>query len=240
MKTGILLSMRGRLGGPTLAATEEQFSFGLWFANPNGALALPSQAYMDAIAQRAAASWKIFCEENGSIFQGNVWATEVRSYQYAATDTANVVAYGEVLNPAGGPTSTYTHTFQDALVVTLEAAGRVKPKSGRVYLPPVVFALQSNGRLLPADVLKATTRFETFCIELEQIVGSTSPTGATTATGGGFYGSALRLVITSTVPGRANTVVATIRCGDVMDTQRRRRNALKETYQEITLQQPAA
>jgi len=91
-------------------------------------------------------------------------------------------------------------------------------KFGRMYLPHTSFALLTNSPLAdPSDVSAFATACETF------IEGCETSMNASIA-------EVLNSMIISQITGRPSRAVAQIAVGNVTDTQRRRRNALPETY----------
>jgi len=89
---------------------------------------------------------------------------------------------------------------------------------GRMFLPHTSFGLLTNSPLADsADVSAFATACETF------IEGCNTTMNVSVS-------AILRAMIISQITGRASREVAQIAVGNVVDTQRRRRNALPETY----------
>ena len=92
-----------------------------------------------------------------------------------------------------------------------------------MFLPHTSFALLTNSPLAdPTDVSAFATACDTF------IEGCITTMNVSVA-------EALNAMIISHITGRESRAVAQIAVGNVTDTQRRRRNALPETYQFRTI-----
>jgi hypothetical protein len=126
------------------------------------------------------------------------------------TSESNVIyaPYGTAIS-GGGPSASYPP--QIAMVASLENAGaRGLAAKGRMYLPGVASTIGSDGKLASVSVTPMVTALKTFL----DAVNAAAPTGED--------------VILASVVNR-------VRIGSVYDTQRRRRNAMVETYQSATL-----
>jgi hypothetical protein len=140
------------------------------------------------------------------------------------TDLANVetLAYGSPIAPAGTGTNLPP---QCAIVAQLAAASPVGlGAKGRMYLPATTHQLDATGHIPNADALAIANGLRTFLDGCEN---------ATNSPGYVINASKGRPGVPFTAP--VNRRVTTVRVGNVVDTQRRRRNGLSETYQSATL-----
>lgn len=104
--------------------------------------------------------------------------------------------------------------FQCATVITLVTASATRHGRGRFYLPPLAVSTLESGRLSAAALSNLDAAYTAFFDEL--------------ATAG-------LTVIVRNRTGHVSTPVTEARVGDVVDTQRRRRNKLQEAFTVITV-----
>lgn len=121
--------------------------------------------------------------------------------------------------PVGGPAQTNLHPPQCTMVLSLRAAQtRGLATKGRMYLPLTGFSIETSGKANPARIGTSLALLQTFFQTL----------GADT----GIVGIPILTSGAQSILG-ASHPIASIAMGDVYDTQRRRRNAFQETYQEL-------
>ena len=121
---------------------------------------------------------------------------------------------------AGAINSLNTHPAQCALVATLLSdRPRGKASKGRMYLPGISAKVETNGKISSVNLGNIADGLKTFFDALtghidipDQLILAAKGTGPFPA-------------LTA-----QNDYVETIKIGDVIDTQRRRRNAMTETY----------
>lgn len=207
----------------TMFGGAEQWSTGFYLGQ-EGSDATPGSTLMcDAILN----AWRTFFTS----------ATSYVSQQYATTQCKvalmnsdghtdlSKVFYGYPATALVGQQGTNTHPPQCTLVATLQSdRPRGLASKGRMYLPGISAALGGNGKISTANrdsiALNLKTFFDTihasFDVQDQLILASkgNGPLPAVTA---------------------QNDYVQTIKVGDVIDTQRRRRNGLVESYQLQTL-----
>jgi len=120
--------------------------------------------------------------------------------------------------PLSGSSTNGQLVPQASLAVTLTTAlARGRGHAGRIYPPPMAYTIQSNGQIL--DTTNAIPpKWVTFLNALITAVGA-------------------RLVIASQAAGTF-TPVTGIRLGKVVDTQRKRRNHLPESYVTAAIVNP--
>lgn len=137
--------------------------------------------------------------------------TSTRVQQLEADGSVRATAESILGTPVVGSATTSLPT-QCAVVVSLRSPTAGARGRGRMYLPnPAASALQSNGRLTTTvrDALAVNMRS---AMNIWNGLADTEPVGVASAAGG-FV-----------------TTVNKIQVGDVVDTQRRRRDALPESY----------
>lgn len=126
--------------------------------------------------------------------------------------------YAPTIVPTGEDTSKYIP--QHSVVVTTVSDVRSGPTSkGRFYLPPGFGLPVNNGKIPAADIDTVADKVQAFGDDLEVLAVGVS--------------SNLHLVnFSAYTPQRAGSLnrVIQMRVGNVVDTQRRRRNGLQEEY----------
>lgn len=209
----------------------EIWSTGFYIGSVGSDVSNPTQTFADAVRT----AWTTFFQ-NATTGIGNSWKTDqIKVAQISAagvTSLTNVV-YAPYGTAIAGANSTITYPPQIALVASLENAGaRGLAAKGRMYLPGVSLSLQTNGTLTSANALAIANNLKTFL----DAVNAAAPTGEDVilaSQGNRVKDEDGKYV---PVPGTAvNAVVNRVRVGSVYDTQRRRRNAMVETYQSATL-----
>ena len=104
--------------------------------------------------------------------------------------------------------------FQCATVISLLTASATRHGRGRFYLPPLSADTLLNGRTKAASLVILDTAWTAFFDSLN--TDNITP-------------------VVRNRTGHISTTVTSARVGDVIDTQRRRRNKLTETYTVITV-----
>jgi hypothetical protein len=124
----------------------------------------------------------------------------------------------------GGPrvgTGPGTHPFQTATVLSLRTSLPGASGRGRLYFPATGVALSTTLRLSTADVTSHLSGAGTLMSAMNTAVRATFP-------------GAIGLSVWSR-KNLAAQVCFTLQMGDVLDTQRRRRDTLVEAYQTTTI-----
>ena len=146
------------------------------------------------------------------------------AYQVPTTGPATLVTNAPAASSVPGTATAQTAPNQTAIVASLRTARAGRSSRGRIYLPmdaPVMAA--DNGRLNPGvrvDVCTAVANL------LDNIGVFTPPGGAS----GPFP-----IAIQSQVRAGTPIQVTSVQVGDVLDTQRRRRDKLVESYYAVPL-----
>jgi len=104
--------------------------------------------------------------------------------------------------------------FQCATVVSLLTASATRHGRGRFYLPPLAALVLDGGRISAASLAVLDTAWTAFFSSLN--------------------GDNITPVVRNRT-GHVSTTVTSARIGDVIDTQRRRRNKLTETYTVVAV-----
>lgn len=213
------VSLIGVLGS-TRAAAIETWSIGLRYRVVGGdGLVVLSQDEADDMAQAAlTAAATLF---GSTIMPNNCFLTEARTYQIGTDGkAAGFIGYAvQGADVKGGGAAKYP--FQNAMVMTLVAEGRGKGKFGRVYLPAPNVDVSADGLIAEAGRDSAHSTFRSMLTALD--------TGLGTA----YAGGDLELIVAGTTGTGTSRPVREVRAGRVMDTQRRRRRSLPESYDSL-------
>lgn len=196
-----------------LGAGAERFSVGIHYAvEPGGGALLGSadlQAWVDATTARWASS-------GATVIRAELGATSSivrhRAYAYAASGPAVATATSTSGLPIAG-SGTGVHPFQISRAVSLTTNLASRRARGRFYWPALVASVSTTtGKSTPPTGLVGAWA------QLLSDWGSDAPGDVV-----------LTPVIYSRV-GDALNEVSSVRIGDVLDTQRRRRDGLVESY----------
>lgn len=209
----------------------EIWTTGFYLGNPSTGVSNPTQQLADAIRT----AWTTFFSAVSSGVSSRYTTDQIKVAQINAdgkTSLSNVVyaPYGTPIEGGGGPGA---NPPQIALVASLENAGaRGLAAKGRMYLPGINFTIGTTGVLTTAQSLGVANNLKAFLDAVNVAAASDSEVilasqGRRVKNAQGDY---------EPVPGTAvNAPVNRVRVGSVYDTQRRRRNAMVETYQSATL-----
>lgn len=199
----VRLSLSGPLGTPG-SSTERWTITTSWTSN-NGAGGAPFLVPSDLVAIRDG-----FMPAVGNRLSPAVGLDEVKAAPIGADGKYTgdaVLAPAAALQRGTGGT---THPFQTAVTVSLGTGQRGPSKRGRVFLPcPSVVVSAVDGTIDDAAATAFVTGMTTFLHTCATALSRT----LVVASSKGYL-----------------TPVTTIRCGHVLDTQRRRRRGLKESY----------
>lgn len=227
-----LISTRGVAGGTTAGNSPEQWTYGQWWCPVDGT-ASPEDFAGQAVADDALAAAQSLITNTDMLFSDNVFVTEVRLYQYATVlkpnsgggfrlSDAERIWYS-VTPGTAGTQSTGRHPLQCSLAVSLKSDLVNRPvSSGRFYLPPQSLSIGSDGRI---DSSRAGTVLGAVHDYLDDINGQWE-----IRTAQDFELAIVKRVYNSSQAFVSYHPVRQLRVGRVVDTQRRRRNALDEQY----------
>lgn len=187
-----------------------------------GDAAAPSEAGAAAVA----AAWKTFFQLSSSSIS-NKWSTTGVKLATIGTDgktIGNEVAYHYEATPYTGAGAQH-FPAQCALVCTLTSAvPRGLASKGRMYLPGVANSITDAGKLSSTVSAAIATNLKAF---FDTVNGSIDASGTIMLTSPGSKPPLVGAGISRVVTG--------LRVGDVVDTQRRRRNQLVEVYENRTV-----
>ena len=195
----------------------EIWSTGFWMGSETGDSADVTPPMVAAIG----GFWQTFFTGASNGVNFRYLTTQVKAARMntdGSTDLANVEYWTPSGTVAGGETGA-PHPPQISLAATLISSNVRGPASkGRMFLPGVHIAIGADGRADSGALGTTATAFNTFLSAVNDM---------------DFTSDQIILVSTeSLVPLREsqNKYVEHLRLGNVFDTQRRRRNALTETY----------
>lgn len=171
------------------------------------------------VASDAAAQWLAILAVAGfsGLFHTGVQWSQVNVSELGATPSAPIVTSAQAPIADGGTAATNPYPNQVSTVCSIQTATAGSRARGRMFLPPPVSAAgTTTGRLATGSVTALADNLEDYF-------------DAMTTAGHS-------LVVVSAVGGVYTTYPAiNIRVGDVLDTQRNRRNQLAEVYQVRTV-----
>lgn len=228
-----LVSARGVIGAGSAAASPEIWSCGCWWRKtPDDDAPLP-QGDLDGIAADAWDAWSTFIQAAASKFSENTWLTETRVYDYTNKGPA-VVGGSSALQPArgigyhldetavNGVANTNLMPLQCSVVASFYSQTRTKPRFGRMYLPPQGLPLGAFGDVQTSDQEAIIDGVDTLLSTMDTAFQATieNDVEAIIQSRGARTGQ-------ETMPFQP---IRELRVGRIVDTQRRRRNALEEAY----------
>lgn len=214
--------VRVTLSGAMFSGAEE-WQTGFFLGQADADALVPSQAAADAIRDY----WTTYFSHADSAISNSYSFTQVKlarlakDGKYDGTDAA-------VSSPAGSVTGARPGSpmpAQVALVATLIAgSGKGLAGKGRMYLPGVSETIQGDGHLQQGYCVTWATKLAAF---FDEVNSNFDMPGQVINVSRG-HKAQLGL-------GARNVPVNGVRIGNVYDTQRRRRNALAETYSAVTV-----
>lgn len=205
------------LSGQMLNGAEE-WQTGFWMGLSQGEASEPTQGFVDGVRD----AWELFFENSENAISTSYTFTQVKAARVnigGLYDGSAVV----VSNPATAVAGTRGGSPlppQCALVATLiGGSGKGLAGKGRMYLPGVVDAVDSTGHINSVVAQNIADNLAAFFDTVNGLIGA--PGVAINASKGHSKLAGI---------GARNVPINGIRVGNVYDTQRRRRNALAETY----------
>lgn len=172
--------------------------------------------YLQGVSDAAAVAWRSWASGTGSGFSIDSTIDKVTTRVISVAGLSTDIAESAVPAGAGGGVSTNVPN-QCTVVLSLLTGKPGRGNRGRMYLPTLSLSIGSKGRLNTgaAALMLGPAKKLIDDLNLALQVGPTS--------------SDNRIGIQSKVGPHA-TQVTEVRMGDVVDTQRRRRDALVENY----------
>lgn len=207
----------------TMFGGVEEWSTGFFLGEENADATEPTQAAADQIRD----AWATFFTAGGSLVSNNYAFTQVKMASIGSDGhtISSSVKYSYPGSAVVGSTASNTHPPQCAVVVTLLSdRPRGKASKGRMYLPGFSGNIMDNGKIDSPDVNSIAENLKTFFDSMTNDADIPD-----------------ELILAAKWSGPLNVIpaqndyVETIRVGDVVDTQRRRRNGLAEVYTSKTL-----
>jgi len=212
------ITMSGTCFGGT-----EIWSTGFFVGYEDSGVSNPTQADCDAIATL----WATYFSSVSAQIANDYLTTQVKMAQLNTDGTTMVdnTVFSTYTTPPAGNYAATQYPPQLALAATLKSSlARGFAAKGRMYLPGVTHAVDSTGKISTATTGAHATVLKTFFDGVNTQLGIRGQViNASFGRGGA-----------SPVVG-VNKEVTQIMVGNVFDTQRRRRNALTETYSTVTL-----
>lgn len=196
----------------------EEWATGFYFGSATQDALEPSQQFADAVRT----GWQTFFTttanqvSNSFTFTGVKCARLAKNGLYDGSPVVESFPTGQVNGPyAGSPMPA-----QVALVATLiGGSGKGLGGKGRMYLPGISSPLGADGHLLQTQCQNIASNLATFFNDLDASIDAP-----------GHLINVSRGHKKLLGVGARNVSVNGVRVGNVYDTQRRRRNALVETY----------
>ena len=197
----------------------EIWSTGFFLGEESAAAEDPTEL----MAERLLTHWRVFFE-NATTYIHNLWlTTEVKVAQIKAVDGRVLdgsTVYAYPATELNGGSSTNLFPAQCSLVATLMSdRPRGLASKGRMYLPGVCPSIQTTGKISSVNAGTIATNLQTFfnSVRADADIPNTPILAA--------KGTGLFPELTA-----QNDYIETIKVDDVIDTQRRRRNGLAESY----------
>lgn len=205
------------LSGAMWAGAEE-WQTGFYMGTPDADAPVPTQAFADAVRN----AWATFFTTGANSISDSYTFTQVKCARLAKDgryDGSDVAVSFPAAETKGGSQGQALPP-QVALVATLiGGSGKGLGGKGRMYLPGVKYPVNGTGHLDQAFCQTIATNLAAF---FNTIDASFDAPGSPINVSRG-HKAQLGL-------GARNVVINGVRVGNVYDTQRRRRNALAETY----------
>jgi hypothetical protein len=210
------------------ASGAEIWTTGFHMGKPGADADLPTQALADEIRTL----WATFFTTPG-VGVNSMWQSDQVKISSFGTDgkssPADTVYSPFTTTTKGGATSFFPP--QISLVATLQGPDpRGVGAKGRMYLPGISGAIDGTGHLPFGAVTPILNALRTF---LQGVNASTNSTDFVINASHGSINKDGTPKIGGSAP--VNKAVFSLKVGNVYDTQRRRRNALVETYQTATV-----
>lgn len=220
-------AVRWTISGTAFGGSEI-WTTGFWTGND--ASDLPGTSVPQATVDAVATAWQTFFQHSDTVIH-NAYKTDFikAAYWHTLPASGETVSYGTptyktyATQPTGSATGE-PFPPQCSLVGSFKTGYRNgTAANGRMYLPGIKNGIQTtNGQMTTTDANRICTKFKEFFNSVN------------TATVPGSAGKLIlvgRAAFGSVSPHESkNAYVTSVRIGTVYDTQRRRRNALRESY----------
>ncbi len=206
----------------TAATGAEEWSTGFFVGAESAGASNPTQQFADAIKS----AWQTFFTSATTGVSNTVTSNQVKLSQLG-TDGKTIpedTIFSTWATPINGTLTTTLFPPQITLAATLASSlPRGLGAKGRMYLPGICHPLISGGIISTTNQTNIGTNLATFF----NAVNTAAPVGS-------------RVILASeghkkTNTGALNKNVTSVKVGNVYDTQRRRRNGIRETYTTANL-----
>lgn len=205
----------------TMLGGGEIWQTGFYMGSPTQDAGAPSQAFADGVRD----AWTTFWTANQSAISGGYLFNAVKCallQKNGDYDTSVDVVNSYPTTAQAGGAGSLQLPPQIALTATLiGGSGKGLGGKGRMYLPGVYASIDGTGHISQTTCQSIATNLATFFNTVDGL--SDRPGHAINVSRGHKSGL---------IPGQGarNVYINGVRVGNVFDTQRRRRNALVETY----------
>lgn len=182
----------------------------------NGGDTAPDPTSLQAFGDACVPFWRAWVINTDTRLSSSVAATTLDTRAITPDGKTSYLAISDVSRQGGAVSVSLPN--QCALVVSLITPRAGARYRGRIYVPALAMLVGANGRLQPSQAgpfLAATV---------------TLLKGLNTAAAANLSPTLWSLDVVSGVGAGAATNITSVRVGDVIDTQRRRRDALPENY----------
>lgn len=190
----------------------EIWSTGITYAGPGGEVIESAEGCQDWAEAVAALFPSIIANDLGNYLSTSAEVTGVTVYHYPASGPAD--ALGTAPTPDSPGLTAITCPFQTSVVMSMRTASAGASFRGRNYWPALAADILSTGRIATGDATDLATRWTELLVAIAE-ASTLTPTPVPM-----IYSATRNLI----------TPVTFVSVGDVPDTQRRRRNALVESY----------
>lgn len=202
---------------------QEIWTTGFYLGNTDSDVGVPNESTAAAIKT----AWATFCGAT-DVVMSYMWKTEgvkISHFNADGTTDLDVVVNSPYTTAIEGGSGQIGYPPQVSLVATLLADnGKGLAGKGRMYLPGIAAGLDTTGHIGGTQHQNIANRLAAFFNEVEASIDVQGQVINASHGRAPFTGS------TAT-----NRAITHVRVGNVYDTQRRRRNALTESYATAAL-----
>jgi hypothetical protein len=186
-----------------------------------------TQPVLNAMALQAANAWRSFQNTTGIGWPAEVSLDGVTARYVSAAGKTQLLAERSPSNAAAAPNGVLTLPSQCAVVMTLVTALPMRTAKGRIYLPllGITASAANKGRIAPTTVTAIVNAGRGLIIALNNAVDAAYEPASPLP----------KISVQTQVTGAGVAPVTGVRVGDVIDTQRRRRDNAFENYTSLAL-----
>lgn len=191
-----------------------------------GATGTDAPAPTDAMAEMIADEWETFFTAAGNLISHQWKTATIKVTPISAAEVIDIpgIRSFSYASAIAGPDPSGGFPPQCSAVATLVAGSGIgNGGKGRMFLPGVAGTIDNTGRMATTTAVSLASGLATFFASV----------GASIDNPGQPINAAKTAPITGFLA--QNRILTAVRVGNVFDTQRRRRNALAETYSSDTI-----